>query len=155
MEKYLLSDSFLAYIREKFPYELYEEDYSLFEKSIESKESIIVNETKRNLYYTLQNEEDINYFNIKFSDSYIPDSKTLKKLSEIIKDNVLFNFLDREIKYGTPTPIPFIIATAIVKNLPIVVDESDKDYFRYKKIADKYQLSLLTKNAYIRALRKS
>lgn len=155
MEKYLLSDSFLAYIREKFPYELYEEDYSLFEKSIESKESIIVNETKRNLYYTLQNEEDINYFNIKFADSYIPDAKTLKKLSEIIKDNDLFNFLEREIKYGTPTPIPFIIATAIVRNLPIVVDESDKDYLRYKKIADKYQISLLTKNAFIRALRKS
>lgn len=155
MEKYLLSDSFLAYIREKFPYELYEEDYSLFEKSIEAKESIIVNETKRNLYYTLQNEEDINYFNIKFADSYIPDAKTLKKLSEIIKDNDLFNFLEREIKYGTPTPIPFIIATAIVRNLPIVVDESDKDYLRYKKIADKYQISLLTKNAFIRALRKS
>ena len=42
MEKYLLSDSFLAYIREKFPYELYEDDYSLFEKSIESKESLII-----------------------------------------------------------------------------------------------------------------
>lgn len=154
MEKYLLSDSFLAYIREQFPHDLYKDDYALFEKSIEEKESIIVNETKRNLYFTLQNEDDIEYFNSKFKDSYIPDAKTIKKLSEIIKDKDSFNFLEREIKYGTPTPIPFIIATAIVKNLPIVVDEFDKDYYRYKKIADKYQLSLLSKNAFIRALRK-
>lgn len=155
MEKYILSDSFLAYMREKFPYDLYEDDYALFEKSIEAKESIIVNETKRNFNFTLQNDEDIDYFNSKFSDSYIPETKTLQKLSEIIKNNDLFKFVEREIKYGTPTPIPFIIATAIVRNLPIVVDESDKDYLRYKKIADKYQISLLTKNAFIRALRKS
>ena len=155
MEKYILSDSFLAYMREKFPYDLYEDDYALFEKSIEANESIIVNETKRNFNFTLQNDEDIDYFNSKFSDSYIPETKTLQKLSEIIKNNDLFKFVEREIKYGTPTPIPFIIATAIVRNLPIVVDESDKDYLRYKKIADKYQISLLTKNAFIRALRKS
>ena len=155
MEKYILSDSFLAYIREKFPYELYEEDYTLFEKSVENKESIIVNETKRNLCYTLQNEDDVDYFNKKFQDPYNPDIKTQKKLMEIINNNEAFNFLDREIKYGTPTPIPFIIATAIVKSLPIVVDESDKDYLRYKKIADKYQLSLINKNTYIKELRKS
>ena len=77
----------------------------------------------------------------------------LRIASDILKNNELFNFLEREIKYGTPTPIPFIIATAIVKNIPIVIDESDKDYIRFKKIADKYQLLLLNKNTYIKALR--
>ena len=155
MEKYILSDSFLAYMREKFPYDLYEDDYALFEKSIEAKESIIVNETKRNFNFTLQNDEDIDYFNSKFSDSYIPEIKTLQKLSEIIKNNDLFKFVEREINYGTPTPIPFIIATALVKNIPIVVDESDKDMFKYKKLAEFYNISLLTKNSYIKELRNA
>lgn len=146
MEKYLLTDSLLSYMREKYPYDLYEDDYSLFELSIENNESVIVDETKRNFNYNLQDENNIIYFTNKFRKTIIPDSKILKKLSEIINTNSTFNFLNRDVLFGTPTPIPFIIATAIERHLPIAVDETDKDYIIYKKLCEYYRFVLLLKN---------
>lgn len=154
MEKYLLSDSILSYMREKFPYDLYEDDYLLFEKSIEQNESVIVDETKRNLSYNLTDEANIKYFTAKFKNVIIPDSKILKKLTEIINKNVNFNFLHNDIIFGIPTPIPFVIATAIEKNLPVVVDETDKDYFKYRKLCENYNIVIYNKTKYLKALRE-
>ncbi|MCM1546190.1 MAG: hypothetical protein NC033_04045 [Clostridiales bacterium] len=153
MEKYLLTDSILSYMREKFPYDLYEEDYLLFEKSIEQNESIIVDETKRNLNYNLQDEINVNYFTSKFKSTLIPDNKIFKKLMEIINRNPNFNFLNRDVIFGVPTPIPFVIATAIEKNLPIVVDETDKDYLKYKRLCTDYDIEIYNKIRYLKSLR--
>ena len=155
MKKYLLTDSFLAFMREKFLFDIYEDDFKLFENSIENNESFIVDETKRNLSYNLQNESDIEYYNKEFQNVEAPNSQVLDKLREIINVDENFNFLDREIQFSTPVPIPFIIATAIVNQVPVVVDETHSDYLRFSKICKNYNIKIYNKNAYIKELRES
>ena len=155
MEKFLLTDSLLSYMREKYPYDLYEDDYSLFEESIEKNESVIVDETKRNLNYSIQDESNVDYYVGKFKNPIIPDSKIIKRLSLIINKNQNFNFLNHDVLFGIPTPIPFVIATAIERKLPIIVDETDKDYIRYKKLCENYGIQLYSKSKYIKSLREA
>lgn len=154
MEKYLLTDSILLFMREKFLYDIYKDDYSLFEKSIENGESVIVDETKRNLNYIIQDEFNVSYYNGKFINTIKPNKKILDKVAFILNKDSNFNFLQHDVIFGTPTPIPFIIATAIEKNLPIVIDESDKDAIKYKKICKSYNITVYTRAQYLRALKK-
>lgn len=154
MEKYLLADSILLFMREKFLYDIYEEDYLLFEKSIENGESVIVDETKRNLNYIIQDEVNVDYYNEKFKNTIKPNKKILDRVAIIVNTDPNFNFIQHDVLFGTPTPIPFIIATAIEKNMPIVIDESDKDEIKYRKICKPYNITIYTRAQYLRALKK-
>ncbi len=153
MEKYLLTDSILSYMREKFLYDIYEEDYSLFEQSIEKEESVIVDETRRNLSFVMQEEVDVEYYKEKFRNPLKPDKKIFDTICSMVNKNENFNFLHREVLFGMPTPIPFVIATAFVKHIPIIVDEADKDYLRYQKICPSYHIEIYKKTQYLRALK--
>ena len=153
MRKYLLADSFIVYLREKFPYDVYTDDFELIVQSIKKNESYIVNETKRNLNYLLQEENDIDYYSGLFKEDYSPTNKTLQKMYEIINHDKNFTFLQHEVLYGQPISIPFIIATAMIDNSIIVLDETDKEFHKYKKLCETYNIEMCYKTTYLKALK--
>lgn len=152
MEKYLLTDSLLVYMKEKFLLELNSNYFENFEKSIKTGESIIVCETMRNLANVLQDEGSVDYYKKIFNSVNIPDNDILKNLKLVLKSKNSTGYLKEEIRYGRPTPVPFIIATALHKKIPIIVDTTANDYELIKKISEEHGIEIINISKYLMSI---